>query len=140
MNRAFLSAPSVRTDRLWDDTVSYSIAFVPVIFKHVFAPSAVSFCEEHPERAGERERDRLRGLPLQSLSTKATKHASVNISVASAPRPGSCCSLSAGPQSESLYVPWPTALWTWLACCVEAAVPACMQEQRRGSDLMFLCV
>lgn len=40
------------------------------------------------------------------LCTKATKPACVNISVAPAPRPGSRCSLSAGPRCESLCVPW----------------------------------
>lgn len=65
-----------------------------------------------PDRLSAGRETASEGLPLQSLGTKATKHASVNISVASAPHPGSCCSLSAGPQCEPLCVPWQTVL-----CC-----------------------
>lgn len=69
---------------------------------------------------------RLGALLLQSLSTKATKHTSVNISVASAPRPESCCSLSAGLQSQPLCGPWQTVL-----CC--AAGHGCSVVGRQQS-------
>lgn len=84
---------------------------------------------------------RLGALLLQSLSTKATKHASVNISVASAPRPESCCSLSARPSEPAIvWAFFVLCCWTWLPCCGEAAEPACMQEQRRGLASSFFTV
>lgn len=71
-------------------------------------PGGLSGCQQErraPQRTPPPSFNRLR--------TKATKHACVNISVAPAPRPGSRCSLSAGPRCEPLCGPWQTVL-----CCV----------------------
>lgn len=86
----------------------YAFYFNLNVYSFSFSASRHSAREARHAVSG--EGDGLRALPLQSLGTKATKHASVNISVASAPRPGSCCSLSAGPQSAPLCVPWQTVL------------------------------
>lgn len=109
----------------------------------MFFPSSYFPFNRGADQAVSGEGARLRGLPLQSITTKATKHASVNISVASATRPGSCCSLSAESSERGIVCPtadcFESCCWTWLACCGEAAVPACMLQQNRGLELMFLC-
>lgn len=78
---------------------------------------------------------------LQSLNTKATKHASVNISLASAPRPVlllAVCWSSEWPIVCPMADCFVLCCWTWRVCCGKAAVPACVQQRRTGLRLMFL--
>lgn len=97
-------------------------------------PGGLSGCQQERKASSEDPPPLLH--PCNRLRTKATKHACVNISVAWAPRPGSRCSLSAGPRwshcASNSRLFCAVCCRTWLVCCGEAAVPACMQWQRRG--------
>lgn len=111
-------------------TYNFEFVFLLCFNFSLFIP-VTSFITTRPDRLSEQwgrrqpQRSPSNPTPLQSLGTKATKHASVNISVASAPHPGSCCSLSAGPQSEPLCVPWQTAL-----CCAAGHGWPVVERQR----------
>lgn len=111
--------PHVKILAFWRQTVFH-------FFFHILYFLVTSSLTRKPDRLSVGKGSHLGALLLQSLSTKATKHASVNISVTSAPRPESCCSLSAGLQSQPLCGPWQTVL-----CC--AAGHGCSVMGRQQS-------